>query len=32
MVVDSTNTVRLGASQRAYEATLEEVEEFAFDY
>ncbi|WP_319796608.1 hypothetical protein [Nitrobacter sp.] len=29
MVVDDTNTARLGASQRAYEASLEEVEEFA---
>ncbi|WP_316158582.1 MULTISPECIES: hypothetical protein [unclassified Bradyrhizobium] len=29
MVLDYTNTVRLGCGQRAYDATLSEVEAFA---
>lgn len=31
MVIDGTNTVRLGAFQRAYEATLEDVRDFVAD-
>ncbi|MDQ0349388.1 hypothetical protein [Ancylobacter vacuolatus] len=29
IVTDDTNTVRLGATQRPYDATLDEVREFA---